>query len=108
MSYFDALIAFAAYCAAINLLGFMVTVWDAESARSGARRVSEQFLLALALVGGSVGVIAGLRFWRHKTRKGSFLIYLRMIVIIQVTVLIGLAFPDARNTVWELWQQTPG
>jgi len=108
MTFSNALIGFASYAGAVNLTGFMAMVWDKECAKGSMWRVPERVLLALALVGGTIGVIAAQRIWRHKTQKEPFRTYLRMIVIIQFTVLISLAFPDIRNAVWEFLQQTPG
>ena len=108
MSFYQTLVAFAAYAAEVNLTGFIAMVWDKESAGNGKWRVPERLLLALALVGGSIGVIAGRRVWRHKTRKEPFRSYLRMIVIIQFMILISLAFPDVRSALWAFLGQTPG
>ena len=94
MTYNDTLYAFAAYVVAANLTAVMAMAWDKECARNGTWRIPERGLLALALIGGSIGVIAGQRIFRHKTQKETFRTYLRMIVIIQFAVLILLAFPD--------------
>lgn len=53
--------------------------------------MSERTLLTLALIGGSPGVIAGQRAFRHKTHKEPFRSYLRLIVGIQAVALLGLA-----------------
>ena len=57
----------------------------------------DRLLLALALVGGAIGIIAGLRILRHKSGEGPFRIYLRMIVIVQFTVLLALTSPNVRS-----------
>lgn len=59
--------------AALNLVTFGVYGWDKRQARRGGRRVPERRLLGLLLCGGFVGGWAGMLFWRHKTRKASFL-----------------------------------
>jgi len=108
MSFSDAVFAFASYGIAISLTGFLAIVWDKECARTGRWRVPEHILLALALVGGTIGIVAGQRLWHHKTQKEPFRTYLRMIVIIQFTVLLSLAFPGVRNAVWEFLHVAPG
>ena len=108
MDFSDALLWLAAFVAGLNLFAFMAMVWDKECAKAGMSRVPELFLLAQALLGGSIGTIAGQRLWRHKTRKEPFRTYLRMIVIIQFTVLASLAFPGVRAAVWAYLPQVPG
>ena len=108
MEFSNELIALASFVAAVNFTGFISMVWDKECAKTGMWRVPEHILLALALVGGSIGVIAVQRIWRHKTQQQPFRTYLRMIVIIQFAVLISLALPDVRNAVWEFLKLTPG
>jgi uncharacterized membrane protein YsdA (DUF1294 family) len=57
-----------------NLCAFLVFGWDKRQARLGRRRISERALLLLALTAGAPGAIAGIFFFRHKTRKTAFLI----------------------------------
>ena len=54
------------------------------AARCGARRVPETALLALAVLGGSVGGMLGMILFRHKTRKPAFRIGLPLILICQL------------------------
>ena len=61
------------YLLAINVLAFAVYGWDkARSKVQGARRVPEKTLFLLAILGGSVGAILGMRVWHHKTRHWYF------------------------------------
>lgn len=45
---------------------------DKQRARTGARRIRERTLLALAFAGGAAGATAGQQLFRHKTRKQPF------------------------------------
>lgn len=80
-----------AYLAAINLAAFAAMGWDKEQARQRARRIPENTLLTLALLGGSIGTVAGQQAFRHKTRKQPFAGLLLMIVALQA-LLTGGAF----------------
>jgi uncharacterized membrane protein YsdA (DUF1294 family) len=91
----------AAYVVAINALEFVAFAWDKRCARKGMWRISEGTLLMLALIGGSVGAFAGQRILRHKTRKEPFRTKLLVIAGLQVIALIALAFPEARNALWD-------
>ena len=61
------------YLAGINLLSFVVMGVDKYKARKRAWRIPESTLFVLALIGGSVGSIAGMHLLRHQTRHWSFL-----------------------------------
>ena len=60
--------ALLAYLAAVNAITFAVYGADKRRAKKGKRRVPEKTLFLLAAVGGSVGALAGMRAFRHKTR----------------------------------------
>jgi uncharacterized membrane protein YsdA (DUF1294 family) len=94
-------LSIAAYVLAINALEFVVFAWDKHCARKGMWRISESTLLLLAVIGGTIGAIAGQRILRHKTRKEPFRTKLLVIAGLQVVALIALAFPEARNAFWD-------
>ena len=74
----------AAWLVLMNLLLFVLMGRDKAAARSGARRTRETALLALAVLGGSVGGILGMLFFRHKTRHAAFRIGFPLILICQL------------------------
>jgi uncharacterized membrane protein YsdA (DUF1294 family) len=47
---------------------------DKIKARRGKRRISERHLLAVSILGGWLGGLAGMLVFRHKTAKGLFLV----------------------------------
>ena len=82
-----------AYLAADNLLAFVFMGRDKAAAQAGTRRTPEVTLLALAVIGGSVGGLLGMVFFRHKTRKPAFRIGLPLILICQLLLagyLLGI------------------
>ena len=77
----------AVYLIAVNALSFAVYGWDkARSKVQGARRVPEKTLFLLALLGGSVGAVAGMRVWHHKTRHWYFKYGLPAILLAQLAL----------------------
>jgi uncharacterized membrane protein YsdA (DUF1294 family) len=74
---------------AVNLAAFLAFWRDKDSARRGRRRVPERVLLTLALVGGSLGAVAGQHLLRHKTRKQPFGAWLRLIVFLQAIAVVA-------------------
>lgn len=82
----------AYYLAAINLAAFFLMWLDKRRARrKGAWRIRERTLFLSALLGGSVGAIAGMRLFRHKTKHWYFVWGMPAILAAQV-ILTGLAF----------------
>lgn len=64
---------FAVACLlAVNLAAFLVFGVDKRRAKRGAWRVPERTLFLLALLGGSLGAVCGMRFFHHKTRHWYF------------------------------------
>jgi uncharacterized membrane protein YsdA (DUF1294 family) len=55
-----------------SLWAFVVYRLDKQLAQSGGRRIPENKLLLIALLGGWPGAFAAQRMFRHKTRKVSF------------------------------------
>ena len=62
------------YLIVINIAAWLMYGLDKWKAKSGAWRISERALLLVALAGGSVGALAGMMLFRHKTRKAKFVI----------------------------------
>lgn len=61
-----------AYLLLINLTGFAVMGWDKSKARAGAWRIPEKTLFGIAILGGGLGVWAGMYHFHHKTRHWYF------------------------------------
>ncbi len=73
---------------AINLLAFLIMLLDKnKSKKNGAERISEGMLFFLATVFGSVGVLAGMFVFRHKTQKWYFLIGIPMLILENISLL---------------------
>ena len=76
--------------AVVNAVSFVVYGVDKRRARKGGRRVSERDLFLLALIGGSVGALVGMRSFRHKTRHWYFVWGIPAILLGQIAFVLGL------------------
>ena len=79
----------------VNLAAFVVFGWDKFKAKyrekhPAARRVPERTLFLLALLGGSLGALLGMRVWRHKTLHRSFRIGIPLILALQILIPAGI------------------
>ena len=72
----------------VNVVGFALMGIDKWKAKRGAWRIPEKQLFAPALLGGTLGVIAGMRVFRHKTRHWYFRQGLPALLAVQL-VLVG-------------------
>ena len=60
------------YLIVINVVTFLVYGIDKWKAKPGSWRISEATLLILAVIGGSIGALLGMKIWHHKTmHKGG-------------------------------------
>ena len=82
--------AVALWLAVINVVTFAVYGADKRRARRGAWRVSEKTLFLLPLLGGSVGALAGMRVFHHKTKHWYFRIGLPLILLAQIALAVWL------------------
>ena len=62
------------YLIIINIAAWIMYGLDKWKAKSGAWRIPERTLLLTALAGGSVGALAGMLLFHHKTRKPKVMI----------------------------------
>lgn len=65
---------FIIYLIIINLITFLAMFIDKKKAEQSKWRISEKALFILAIFGGSVGGIAGMYIFRHKTKKNILLL----------------------------------
>ena len=80
----------AAYLPVVNLTAFCMYGADKAKAKGGKWRISESALLTVAVIGGSIGAILGMRVFHHKTKKKKF--YLGLPAILAVQVLAAAAW----------------
>ncbi len=85
-SYFGARLAWA-YVIAINGAAFTLCGYDKNAARAAALRVPEKVLLGVSLIGGSAGLLIGMKLFRHKTRKASFQFLLALVLVAQLLIV---------------------
>ena len=74
----------AGYLLFINILGYFSMGSDKKKAREGKYRVSEKTLFTIAILGGSIGSIIGMRKFRHKTKHWYFKYGMPLILIMQI------------------------
>ena len=71
----------------INVLTFLVYGIDKYRAKQGSWRISEATLLMLAVIGGSIGALLGMKIWHHKTMHKKFKYGLPLILLVQIALV---------------------
>lgn len=74
------------YLLLINLITLLVYGVDKRRARKEKWRISERTLFLLPFAGGSVGALAGMYLFRHKTRHWYFRLGLPAILLLQLAL----------------------
>ena len=78
------------YLIIINAAGFLLMLIDKQKARRGAWRIPEATLIWIAILGGSIGSLIGMYFFRHKTRHLKFVLGIPVILFAQLSLVIWL------------------
>ena len=81
-------IIIAVYLAIVNITGFIIMGVDKSKAKRRKWRIPEATLFLVAAIGGSIGSIAGMYAFRHKTKHWYFVYGMPVILLIQVVLIL--------------------
>ena len=79
------------YLLLINAVSLLLMLQDKRNAMRKGPRVPELILLGSAVLGGSIGAVLGMFFFRHKARKPLFSVGLPLTLLVQVGVFFLIA-----------------
>ena len=74
------------YLIAINVATFFTYGIDKWKAKQSKWRIREAALLALAVLGGSLGAWLGMKVWHHKTLHKKFKYGVPTIIVVQLVI----------------------
>lgn len=78
------------YLLIINAVSFLLMLVDKQKARKKLWRIPESTLLLSAAIGGSIGALAGMYTFRHKTKHMKFTLGVPAILVGQIVVVFLL------------------
>lgn len=84
------------YLFAINGIAFVTMGMDKRKARKGKWRVPERVLFTQAALGGSIGALAGMYCFRHKTRHKKFVVGMPAILVVQIGIIFVVFFGNMK------------
>ena len=76
------------YLLIINAAGFLLMLVDKWKAKKNRWRIRESTLLLVAALGGSIGSLAGMYLFRHKTQHLKFTLGIPLILAAQCFVVV--------------------
>lgn len=85
------------YLIFINVIAFTVFGIDKYKAIKKQYRISEKMLFTIAIAGGTAGAMAGMFFFRHKTRKWYFRFGIPFILVIQILIFMYIQYGFGYN-----------
>ncbi|MBO6088725.1 MAG: DUF1294 domain-containing protein [Lachnospiraceae bacterium] len=80
------------YLAAVNLFGLIIMGVDKSRAKRRKWRIPEATLFLVAIIGGSIGSIAGMYLFRHKTKHWYFVVGMPVILVLQLIAVAIIVF----------------
>lgn len=81
------------YGVIVNVLTFFLFGLDKYKARKRKWRISETVLMTMAFLGGSLGALAGMSVFRHKTRHWKFTVGIPVFLLFHgLLLLYGYVF----------------
>ncbi|EHI98844.1 MULTISPECIES: DUF1294 domain-containing protein [unclassified Clostridium] len=80
------------YLLLINFIGFIIMLIDKQRAIHKEWRIPEKTLILLSIFGGSIGMLAGMSTFRHKTKHKKFTIGVPFILLMQICLIMILYF----------------
>ena len=79
------------YLFLVNAVAFFLMLTDKAKAKKKKWRIPEATLIGSAIIGGSIGALAGMYTFRHKTKHPKFTVGIPVILVLQVAAAILIA-----------------
>ncbi|MEG2017706.1 MAG: DUF1294 domain-containing protein [Clostridium sp.] len=78
---------FIIYLLIINITAFFAMLIDKRRAIRHQWRISEKALISISIAGGSIGMLFGMKAFRHKTKHKKFTLGVPLIIVLQILFL---------------------
>lgn len=76
------------YFLIISLISAVITAVDKRNAIKGKRRIPEDFLITLGLVGGALSELTTMKLIHHKTKHKKFMIGLPIEIAFHIAIIM--------------------
>ena len=89
------------YLTVVNILAFTLYGIDKKKAEKNKFRISEATLITIAVIGGSLGALLGMRIFHHKTRKKKFTVTVPFFAVLLIIAIIYILYQNYHIVVTE-------
>jgi len=76
------------YFIGTNIITFILMGIDKQKAKNRRWRIPERTFWSLAIIGGALGVLFGMKGFRHKTKHRSFVFGMPTILILHIILIV--------------------
>lgn len=76
----------------VNAMAFILMGIDKQKAIKHKYRIPERTFWGLAILGGAVGALLGMKRFRHKTKHRLFILGMPTLIVIHITLLVYLTY----------------
>lgn len=80
------------YLIFITITAVVITVHDKNAAVEGRRRVPENTLMTVGLIGGALPMLITMKIIRHKTKHIKFMLGLPLEILLQAAIIIAAVY----------------
>ena len=80
------------YLLIVNAAAFLLMLVDKIKAKKNRWRIKESTLMLWAAIGGSIGALAGMYTFRHKTLHRKFTIGIPLILAAQIAAVVFILY----------------
>ena len=78
------------YLILVNAIAFLLMLIDKQKAKKKKWRIPQATLMGSAAIGGSIGALAGMYTFRHKTKHPKFTIGVPVILVLQLILAVAV------------------
>lgn len=78
------------YLIGVNAITFFLMGIDKHKAKKKKYRIPERTFWSLAILGGAVGALLGMKRYRHKTKHRSFVLGMPTLIVAHIILVVYL------------------
>ncbi|MDL4840638.1 DUF1294 domain-containing protein [Aquibacillus rhizosphaerae] len=74
------------YLFTMNLLAYILMGIDKKRSKNNEWRISEKTLWSVSVIGGAIGTLVAMKYFRHKTKHASFKYGIPLICVTHIVI----------------------
>lgn len=79
------------YLTILNLFALILMKYDKYNAINNNERVPNKLFYFISILGGPIGIMLGMKFFRHKTKQRSYYLITVLSIIIWITLIYTIS-----------------